>query len=188
MSTAAAARKTSKGDLFRTPVECIEVLRMILENRQDVSILDPCEGDGRIKRALIAPTRSVIGIDLFPDYGVPVDFLTHQKHYDIIAGNPPFSLKTQFIDHALTLADTVIFLLPMSVCSYNLFHRKYLNRPEYVGRALMTPKLFFNSAGTWKPGGTESYAWFIWKNGNRTRGSYEYYFDLNKIRKSLCNT
>lgn len=184
MSIASASRKSSSSDLFRTPVEMLVPLVMATQNRKHVKILDPCEGDGRIKRALMAPSRSVIGFDLEPDYGVSVDFLKHQGRYDMIIGNPPFSLKKEFITHALELAGTVIFLLPMSVVSYNEFHREFLDRPEYVGRILMTPKLFLNEAGTWKPGGINSYAWFFWDKSHSSRGSFEFYFDLRKVRRN----
>lgn len=175
--------KTSKGDLFRTPPECITLLKFLLKDYQHVSILDPCEGDGRIRRALQAPTRSVTGFDLYPDYGVSVDFLQYKKRHNIIAGNPPFSLKKQFIHHSLTLSDLVVYLLPMAAVSYNDFHAECLAIPQYCGRVLMTPKLIFNEAGRWKPGGVTAYAWFFWHSQNNTSGSFEHYFDLRRLRK-----
>ncbi len=182
MSIAKAAAKTSKTDLYRTPYECIECLRQFLNPIKNISILDPCDGDGRIRNALRSQTRSVVGFDLYPNHGVSVDFLKHNKHYNLIVGNPPFSLKNEFIRHSIEYSNYTIFLLPVSVVSYNIFHREFLNRPEYVGRILMTPKLFLNEGGTWKPGGTDSYAWFIWSKHNNTKESWERYFDLRKIR------
>lgn len=183
MSIATAARKTSKTDLYRTPIEMIQVLKIIMSNVENSKILDPCEGDGRIKNMIRSRTNSVIGFDLYTDNGVSVDFLKHDNQYDYIVGNPPFSLKNDFIKHGLEISDNVIFLLPMSVVSYNIFHREFLDRPEYVGRVLMTPKMFLNAAGSWKPGGTDSYAWFIWNRNNNTSGSWERYFDLRRLRE-----
>jgi len=183
LSIAQAARKIGKTDLYRTPEKAIIPLYMILKNERGKNILDPCEGDGRIRRKLesIDPSNQVIGFDLFPDFGKPVDFLEHSERYDYIVGNPPFSVKNEFINHALEISRFVIFLLPMSVVSYNIFHREFLDRPEYVGRLLMTPKMFLNSEGTFKPGGTDSYAWFVWDNEHKSRGSVEHYFDLRKL-------
>ena len=185
MSISAAAQKRGKSDLYRTPHKAIVPLVKTFSYLRNKKILDPCQGDCRIRQKLetIDKSNTVTGFDLYPsDPNVqPVDFLKHYGRYDYIIGNPPFSLKSDFIDHGLEISEYVIFLLNMSTVSYNIFHRNYLNRPEYMGRLLMTPKMFMNSEGTFKPGGTDSYAWFIWKNGHNTRGSFEYYFDLRKL-------
>ena len=158
MSVASAARKIGKGDLYRTPYRAIIPLKMALSKVRDSKILDPCEGDGIIKNALRSRTNSVIGFDLFPNHGVSVDFLKHSGKYDIISGNPPFSLKGDFIEHGLSISEYVIYILPMSVVSYNIFHRSFLDIPQYMGRILMTPKMFMNASGSFVPGGTDSYA------------------------------
>lgn len=188
MSTAQAARRKdggrrgeAKSDLYRSPHKAIVPVKMALSHVRNSRILDPCEGDGRIKNALRSPTNSVIGFDKYPSHGVPVDFLQHKGQYDYIVGNPPFSLKGPFIDHSLELSRYVIYILPMGAVSYNYFHRNYLDRPEYMGRLLMTPKFFMNAAGTFIPGGTDSYAWFFWDRQCKKRGSFEYYFDLSKL-------
>lgn len=179
MSEAHGARRQKPSDLYRTPVPAIVP---IVKSLQHISgaFLDPCEGDGRIKLALRAPGRSSVGFDLDPDYGPPVDFLKHHRPYDCICGNPPFSIKKEFIDHSLGLSRYTVFILPMSVVSYNEIHSGYLDIPEYMGRLLMTPKIIMNEAGSFKRKGVYSYAWFFWDTKCRTRGSWEYYWDMRK--------
>jgi len=185
LSQAHAAVKKSNTDLYRTPMPMIVPLVSELQKTRRKTILDPCEGDGRIREALsrIHRSNTVTGIDLYYDEWDGIDFLTYHVPHDIIAGNPPFSLKNDFIDHALGLARDVIFLLSMNTVSYNEFHRRFLDIPEYRGRILMTPKVIMNEQGTFKRGGTAAYAWFFWRNGNRTKDSWERYVDVSQLHK-----
>lgn len=180
MSEASAVRKQRPSDLYRTPRPAIPPVVSSLQYLSG-SFLDPCEGDGRIKNALRRQGRSVTGFDLEPDYGVPVDFLGYHKPHDCIVGNPPFSLKKQFIDHAMGLSRYTAYLLPMSAVSYNEIHRDYLDIPEYLGRLLMTPKMMLDDTGRFRPGGAYSYAWFFWDAECKTRGSWEHYIDLRRF-------
>lgn len=208
MSEAHGARKTGKTDLYRTPYKAIIPLRMALSGMRNKTILDPCEGDGRIRKelSLIDPSNKVIGIEKYPDepyintlYQSPFDlqeiglykdlsvriqsrdFLSYNKPVDIVAGNPPFSLKKEFISHGLEIAEYTCMLLAMHALSYNEIQEDFTDIPEFLGKIVMRPKLMYSESGEWKPGGTTAYAWLFWKKGNRTRGSWEHYIDLRRL-------
>lgn len=180
MAVGHGARKQSSSDLYRTPFPAIPPAVIALRNING-SFLDPCEGDGRIRNSLRARGRSVTGFDLDPDCGTPVDFLDYHKPHDCVCGNPPFSLKKEFIDHSMGLSRYTVFLLPMSAVSYNEIHSHYLDIPEFLGKFVMTPKMIMDDTGRFKPGGVYSYAWFFWDTKCRTRGSWEYYIDIRRF-------
>lgn len=68
-------------------------------------ILEPCKGDGAFLRHLPASAQwceITEGRDFF-DWCDPVDW---------IVTNPPYSIRIEFLRHALHVADNVVFLAP----------------------------------------------------------------------------
>lgn len=178
-------------DFYQTPCKATRALLSNITIAPTTTVLDPCEGAGAISRVLTENNVAYTGIDLFPILQTTIkhDFLTYTEKCPLIIGNPPYSKKNEFIEHALTIAKEVYFILPMQIVNYNHFHRTFLNREEYKGRILMTPKFFMSDTLSGNEqlvrGGVSSYAWFHWvvNDPNYITTSYEKYFDLDRMEK-----
>lgn len=190
-------KKENNKDFYQTPYLATEaLLKSYSFIHEAKTILDPCEGAGAITKILKKYDINYKGIDKYPqlESTQEIDFLRSEmrQHIDVIISNPPYSLKNEFIDDALNSAEEVFFILPMQVVNYNYFHRNYLNRKEYRGRLLMTPKFFMtqdvNEDYSLVKGGVSAYAWFHWsKNKTIENHSYETYIDLDILKKKLEN-
>lgn len=155
---------------------------------RDKSILDPCSGNGVIKKVLrkngFTGLIAQVDIEKKDDPRViELDFFEYMQEInhkvDIIVMNPPYSNKYAFIDEALNVARDVFVLLPLDVSNYNHFHKNYLDTKEYKGRLLMTPKMMLHEGLEPKFGGNTSYAWYHFSNSNSfTNVKTEIYDDL----------
>ena len=175
-------------DFYQTPFPATRALIEFLNPPKDQVILDPCEGKGAITQILREYHLPYKGIDLYPQLSSTEeqDFLHYEESYKLIIGNPPYYLKNDFIEKALTLAVDVWFILPMQVVNYNIFHREYLDREDYIGRLLLTPKFIMSEeSGVEVPryGGISSYAWFHWSSSGSSKGSIEHYADIKNYIK-----
>lgn len=109
-------------DAFDTPEPlaraiCVELARLFTVPKL---ILEPSAGTGVFSRALQAqwPSATVHSLDIEPR-GPNVergDFITHRigSGYDLVCGNPPWSLATEFVLRSLQLVPTgglVVYLL-----------------------------------------------------------------------------
>ena len=73
------------------------------------SILDPCCGNGAF-------------FNKFPDsknkfwceITKGADFFEFKEEVDIIISNPPWSLTRKFLNHAMTVTKTIVFLIPIN--------------------------------------------------------------------------
>lgn len=131
---------------------------------------------------------AIVKSDKFPPsvYG---DFLSVWRPFDIVASNPPYSLKDEFITHSLEIADDVFMLFPLQVLNYIEFCEEWLDTPKYMGRITMYPKVILNPQGEYIQGGNTGYAWFHWSNkALPSPNKYEYFVDIRKyknyVRKS----
>ncbi len=167
-------------DFYQTPRQCTQALVTWLEKMKfprDLTVLDPCRGEGAITRVLETYFDKVDSIDLFDETN-PTDFLKTTKKYDLIVSNPPYSSKYLFVNHARELADKVLAIFPMQIVNYNMFHRDYMAIDEFVGKIKLVPKIFMHEGADIKYGGASSYAWFFWNKEYKGEGSYEWYDDL----------
>lgn len=189
-------QKTDGKDFYQTPYLATEALVRSYSyiHEDNISILDPCCGKEAIGKVLRDHKLQFDSFDKYPAYATIIekDFLTINDSYDIIIANPPYHLKNEFIEHAISLANEVFMILPTNVINYNHFHRNFLNRKEYRGRLLLTPKFFMNQEinedYSLKRGGISSYAWFHWSKNKTTKNhSYEIYYDLDVLKKELKN-
>lgn len=105
--------------------QCINLVLPWFPIPPDATILEPSAGRGSFLGPLrrYYPSASIQAIDL--DSGAETvlpagieaiwrrDFLTYRfdTRFDLIIGNPPFHHAQEFIEKALTLAPTVVFLL-----------------------------------------------------------------------------
>ena len=180
-------RKTAiqnEKDFYQTHPLMVAALVWWFKETQDktenLKVLDPCSGKNVIYRGLLKHFINVTKFDKFS--GFPRrNFLTHNKKYDIIICNPPYSAKYKFINHARELATHVFVLLPLNISNYNMFHDNYQDIPEFVGKIVMTPKMFLSQSTEFKPGGTSAYAWYYWSSDNSTKGSREWYYNLRSF-------
>ncbi len=190
-------KKNNDKDFYQTPLLCVEALIKkfpFIKYEKTFSILDPCEGGKSIGRILDKYDIPYLGLDKYPVYDdtLEQDFLTYNGKHDVIIMNPPYKLKNEFIEHALTIADRVFAILPTNVLNYNHFHRNFLDRQEYIGRLLLTPKFFMsttlNEDDSLDKGGVSSYFWGYWCNTTTKRDySFERYLDLDVLKRELDN-
>lgn len=71
-------------------------------------ILEPSKGDGAILRYLP-------GAD-WCEIAEGVDFFACTRRYDWIVGNPPYSIFADWLRHSFTLADDILYLIPIIRC------------------------------------------------------------------------
>lgn len=148
----------------------------------DLNILDPCAGKGVIRRGLLSYFLDVKYMDKFTGKKRG-NFLNHNKFYDMIIMNPPYSAKYKFIDHARKQSRFVFCLLPLATSSYNMFFREYEDIGQFVGKIQMAPKMFLDETTNFIAGGTAQYCWYIWDNKNNTTYSKNWYKDLRNYQK-----
>lgn len=67
-------------------------------------VLEPCRGGGAFLRAM----ASMLWCEITEDR----DFFAWTEHVDWVMSNPPYSITREFLRHAFTVADHVVFLLP----------------------------------------------------------------------------
>lgn len=68
--------------------------------------LDPCKGDGAFFRHM--PEGSE-----WCEIREGRDFFGYRERVDWIISNPPYSVFTEFMEHALSVADNVVWLIPL---------------------------------------------------------------------------
>lgn len=92
--------------------------------RDDLCVVEPSAGAGSFVRALRSSNRlDVLAYDIDPHPDLPDtvvnDWLAHQVPCDVVVGNPPYghkgALATKFINASLTVADTVAFIVPVTL-------------------------------------------------------------------------
>lgn len=115
------------------------------------------------------------------------DFFKVKTKYDYIISNPPYSLKDEFIEHALKISKNVFMLFPLQVLNYIEFCEKWLDIDSYCGRILMYPKVILNPEGEYIQGGNTGYAWFHWsrldsKDDSNPAEKYEVIEDIRKYK------
>tara|TARA_Y100000034_G_C6702185_1_gene309756 strand:+ start:129 stop:620 length:492 start_codon:yes stop_codon:yes gene_type:complete len=69
-------------------------------------VLDPCAGDGVF--------RSLIPNCLWCEVKEGKDFFDWNEHVDWIIGNPPYSILNQWLQHSFSIADNIVYLLPIA--------------------------------------------------------------------------
>lgn len=102
---------TSKGAFKNyTEVHCTPspVARHIVSHYKPTGrILEPCKGDGAFMQYLPQNTA-------WYEITEGRDFFAHAGAYDWIITNPPYSNLTDWMRHAFSMADNVVFFLPLS--------------------------------------------------------------------------
>lgn len=162
-------------DFYATPIEVVyNLLNNINLNEYGNNILEPSAGNGNICFALKSKysNKNITSVEIRPEeyenlikYSNKViiedyfNFNTYEK-YDVIIGNPPYSLAKEFIEKSFKhLADNgvLIFLLRTafleSKSRYEFWQKNPLN-----GLYSLSKRPSFTGKGT----DATSYSWFIW--------------------------
>lgn len=177
-------RSRSPRDLYETPLALAEAAMMkIVPNKKimtsQFSVLDAGCGTGVWGEAINHFFPVVDGIDLEPRIGntqyydsiITMDYLHYfpDEKYNIILGNPPYSLAEEFIRHSFELLrekGSVYFLLRLSFLEgirrgRGLFKEFPLKKVYVCSRR----PSFFSSDGEHHTTDTLAYALFLWQKG-----------------------
>jgi hypothetical protein len=160
-----------KDDFYPTPPDAVEDLL----NRVSFPhlILEPACGDGAISKVLQARGYYTVSYDLHDHgYGIPgVNFLTFDAwRGNGIITNPPYSLATPFLRHALDLRpEKVAFLLKLQFLE-GAKRTAYLKNTPLEWVLVFRRRLSMSRNGeALENGGMLSFAWFVW---NQTYTGY----------------
>lgn len=176
----------NKKDFYQTPPACTRALIDFFKNdiklNPNLSVLDPCAGELAITKELEKFFPQVDVMDKYMDYSGE-DFLKTDKSWDIIIANVPYSDKYNFLNKALEVGEKVFAILPQQINNYNVFHKEYMDRPDFVGKLVMTPKIMMHEGQKIVKGGTSSYAWFFWDKHHDRNYSLEWYKNLDNFKE-----
>jgi len=184
MSAINRGTKRKEADFYATPLDAVYTL---LENYNGISpndhILEPSAGNGNIIKALRkrgyknfitavelreeekenlneSGTSQVVISD-FLQYGECINM----ENYDVIIGNPPYSMAQEFIDKSLSLLNPggrLIFLLRTNFLESKKRFEWWQDRTP-TRLYVLSKRPSFTGKGT----DATSYAWFIWEKTER---------------------
>ncbi len=82
-------------------------LDMIAHFKPTGTILEPCKGKGVFFDNLPEPK-------LFCEIDEGIDFFEYSGKVDWIISNPPYSIFDPWLDHSLTVANDIVYLIPVN--------------------------------------------------------------------------
>jgi hypothetical protein len=155
-------------DLFETPLNALKLLEGVLKTMEGKVIFEPCCGNGRIVKFLEERGFTVIGRDLYSTE-VKHDYLIEDDpEYDVLLTNPPFALKHQFFEKAMSSGKPFIMLLPLQFltpkCSFENIKRCKIDI------MIMNPSPVFLNGDVERQVG--DCGWFFVNIGNSTGGHF----------------
>jgi hypothetical protein len=116
---------------------------MKVNDLKKLTVFEPCDGYGRISKALQKMGLNVIVRDKFTLPGSH-DFLSDEdpEHFDLLITNPPFSLKKQILEKVLSYPSNVkvILLLPYPFMSSKTVYENFQNKQVHVDLLSPDPK------------------------------------------------
>lgn len=177
MSATNRGATRNEADFYATPLETVYTL---LDNYNGIEpgdlILEPSAGNGNIIRAIKnrGYTNFIEAVEIrdeetselmrIADEVSICDFLTDFDatcRYDVIIGNPPYSLAQEFIDKCLTLlkpGGRLIFLLRTNFLESKKRFAWWQNKTPN-GLYVLSKRPSFTGKGT----DATSYSWFVWE-------------------------
>ena len=164
--------KVSKFDKFQTPDRALDYLCPFIQ--KDTTIWEPACGKGNLVRGFSKRGYNVFGSDIerqTDDIDVEIgDFLIQEtRHpYGVLVTNPPFSIKTAFLQRCYELKKPFALLLPLTV--FDSQKRRKAMREHGVQMIVPDERFSFetpnheeNMAAGKKTGGAWfCTAWFCW--------------------------
>ena len=179
MSATNRGNKRSAYDFYTTPIECIEkLLNNFIIEKNNINILEPSAGNGNIIKVLRDKgiNGNITAVEIreeeynkllkLADKVVIDDFLkwNTNKDYELIIGNPPFSLAREFIEKCFEISNEktkIVMLLRTSFLeSKNRFD--FWQKYPLSGLYVLSKRPSFTGKGT----DATSYAWFIWNKSS----------------------
>lgn len=174
--------KRRKGDSYQTPPVLAQALARILRRdgylRDGDRVLEPSAGEGAFARAFVEVARPSFLATVDPYHPKPelpkgsVDKHLHSrqpfeqlvtgKRFDLVGGNPPYSLAETHVRHGLSLltpGGTLAFLLRLAFFESQEripFWREHPAEAVYV----LSERPSFTGGGT----DSTAYAMIVWRN------------------------
>lgn len=197
MSAANRGGERRAYDFYATPPETI---RAFLNSYEGIAssdrILEPSAGNGAIIRALREHgyTNRIDAVELRADERPALESLADnvtigsffdydpEVGYDVIIGNPPFSLALEFISKSLELLNpggALIFLLRTSFLESTKRFEWWQQHP-LSGLYTLHKRPSFTGKGT----DATSYSWFVWERGDPA----DHQSDLRRTRAWRTST
>ena len=99
-------KNTPEKDLVMTPESL--AIDIIKHYKPTGKILDPCRGEGAFYDNFDTDNKD------WCELGENKDFFDYDKKVDWIMTNPPWSLIRQFLDHAMKIADNIVYLITIN--------------------------------------------------------------------------
>jgi len=189
-----SGRERSPRDFYETPIElAIKAMDRLYEDENlpiDLRGLDAGCGNGiwGVASTILPVNKVIDGIDIelqdivtcaFYSSVITGNFLEYKSDYayDIVFGNPPYSLAEEFIRHSFTLLKEggyIYFLLRLSFLE-GIDRGKYLFKnypPKRVYVCSRRPSFF--STGNRHTTDTLAYAMFLWQEGYEDRPEIDF--------------
>lgn len=190
MSATNRGAERREADYYPTPAWCVTRLldHVQLPGRD---WLEPSAGEGHIIRAVnsrrdlmrwtaceLRPTCAGL---LKPLAATLIgDFLERramvEAPFSVAIGNPPFSLAQEFVEHSLTMAEQVVFLLRLSFLESQK-RRSFFDRVGTPDVFVLPERPSFTGEGT----DSCAYAWMRWKRDRTQEGRLSILYDRSQL-------
>jgi len=140
-------------------------------------IWEPACGSGKMSRALSS------GLCPTPVYASDIqtgeDFLaSNRQNFDAIITNPPYSLATEFVEHAIKLMrphGVVAMLLRTDFDHAKSRRHLFADHPAFYKKLVLTKRIQWFEDSKSSP--SFNHAWFIWDWRNKAAPTIEYHFE-----------
>jgi hypothetical protein len=154
-------------DFYPTPRWGTQAL--LVHEKFEGSILEPCCGDGSMVKVLREYGYWVEASDKYDrGFGERRDFFDITAPQDNIVTNPPFGIAEDILEHALSLASGKVCLLLRTAFleSKRRYNKFYCDRPPARVLVFAQRLSIYKNGNQGDAGsGTTSYSWFIWEVG-----------------------
>lgn len=106
-----------KNDVIYTPVPLARKMIEMCGITPEMKVLDPCFGSGVFYNNLPDCRKS------FCEIKMGLDFFEHDERYDLIIGNPPYSMLNKWIEKTIELTDRFCYVIGALNFQPNRFHK-----------------------------------------------------------------
>lgn len=150
------SKKATIRDNYYTPPVALEALYPYIN--KESRIWEPAAGDGFLSNALSSKGFNVTSTDI----KTGICFLTSEPpEYDIMITNPPFSLKTEFLNRAFSLGKPFAMLL--NIDSLGGKGRQKLFKQYGIQLIMLGGRLHFQTPHLKTSTPNFETAWFCWQ-------------------------
>jgi len=147
-------------DKYETPAWCVAALVPHIHPLPE-EVWEPAAGSGKIAEALRRAGFKVRETDIESD----ADFLAMRQRVGAVVCNPPCRQATEFIAHALSLADFVAMLLRTDFDHAQTRTWLFGECPYFAKKLVLTKRIRWFENSTGSP--SFNHAWFCWSTEHR---------------------